>query len=254
MKNQCLTRAKTVAHNFQSSVLSLYSILLVIGFILSTSQAQSQTLSDFASAAGKSKMGVIPYSSLKSQIVIAQRNKDDASRAVAGYKIRDITNGKENTLRIITEVKEQLANAKKELADYDGDSSSEKSKLSAAVTKQQNDLKMFEKELAAQNEKIKTAGEKWEDVYDARMVVKTKYIAVKDALQKSLSYPTSHIGSKPSSSDVPATKKYESDLKSLKAHIATIKSKMNTEFSSHQTLIDKAKENQKKYESLYKVK
>lgn len=253
MKNQFMLLQSTGTRYALIRKTNLLSALLIFGFILSSFLAQSQTLSDFRSAASKSKMAVIPYKPLVKKIAEAQKKKGVAFRAIAGYRIGELTSTKKNKLQAIKDKKEAIKEAEDELKDYDGDSSSEKSKLSSEVKKLEDELEDLDDELSTLNTKIKTGGEKWEALYNARMEVKSKYIDVKNALQKSLSSPSNHLGSKPSSSDREAYDQYEDDVRELKSLIAKIKSKMNSEFSAHQGYIDDAKENQEKYEDLFEL-
>lgn len=225
--------------------------LLLITFLFGAFFGQSQTLSEFASAAGKSQMAVVPYPDLLKNIIAAEDVKKKAVKAVEGSgKFSDIEFSKKKTLESIVLAKKELEEAKKKLAADKGASSSETSKFKSDVSAKEDVLEVHEKKLKELNAKIKTNGENWAAVYEARSEVKKKYIAVKDELQVSLSNPSKHIGAKPSSSDKEAYSKYESDLVKLKEYIATIKTKMNEQFSAHQKEIDTAQGMMPKYKAL----
>lgn len=249
MKNQQWTMSNT-NRTFASMRNAKFTAgFLLIAFLFGSFLGQSQSLSDFASAAGGSKMAVVPYPDLKKTIVDAQKVKDDAQKAISG-KFSDLKFSKTKTLESIGIAKANVSEAKKKLAADKGTSSSETSKLKSEVSTKEDVLEGHEKKLKELDAQIKTTSEKWNDLYNARLDVKKKYIAVKDALQVSLSNPSKHIGSKPSSSDKEAYSKYQSDEVKLKEYVATIKTKMNSEFSKHEPLITEAKGMVDKYKEL----
>lgn len=211
--------------------------VLFIGFAFVT---QSQTLAEFERASTKTGVNSIPYSDLQSKAGTLQGQKDRANDAVSGYNVRPLSDAKTNLLRIVKEVEEDLETAKKNLAADKKESSSETTKLKNEVLKNENELKKLAGEIKTLNDKIEDGIEKWHALNLARAAVGKVYEEVDDKLDVSLSHPEKHIGTKPSSSDADATKKYNSDLTLLKQYISKIKTTMENGVKQHKQVVQEA--------------
>ena len=214
---------------------STYCLLLL--FFMASFVVQSQDLSKFMAASKKEGVNSIPYDDLFKQAGELQGDKNAAHKALEGYSASGLKTSKVNLLRIKKEMEEDRKEAEKKLAADDKKSSSVTNSLKSNLTKIVDEQKKLDGEITALNAKISEGLEKRAAINRIRAEITKVYSKVDDELERSLSNPTPHIGSKPSSSDAVATKKYNDNFADLKEYISVIKSKSAKGFESHKTEI-----------------
>lgn len=216
-----------------------YSIQLTLFFFFFSFLGNGQDLSKFRAAADDDGIGAIPYPDLEKKASTLQTAKDNAFNACKDYKGRALHDSKMNSVRIKKEMTEDLAEARKKLADDNGSSSSTTNSLKAKVKELENELADVTEEIEEMDKRINEGLKLWQNLLDIRFDIDQVYAEVKKQLATSKSYPDRHI-TKPSSSDTQAMAQYNKDVALLKGYIDEIDDTMDEGKADHKTPIQEA--------------